>query len=1395
MKKVLLLVFVTCISVALFAQNAPKYYKNYEKQKKQLGKEKFDNVFAQSSRKIKRASKDSIALNTELTLFHLSRATAGDGMGVYFKETDSILAAGWDLLKEDTLLTDLQKKDLALDYSSLYFNRGNYDKALHFYLNTFDQLDDSVPTIDSLAYFEKQLKTWQAYKAQGLFYKYNNQLDTLLKYLPLQFTDSICSLVTDSSKVYGKTNGKIKKRKQVLYAQLLYLKGATFFEQGYFKEGIRFVEEWMKPTKKYGGKTDVYAKMVKLKADLATVNDDNKLARKTYKKAIKKYKKHYKKYDLPLLELEEALVNNYIDADREVAVIGTLQKLSKHTMKWDNKTNYYHIPHIRATINAHDYLKQYDKAEELTVQLVNYQSETLPYYHKTTRINNNLAYDYLLSRNYFGFADSLSARQAEAYKTAFGEKSPKHSIALVRRADYLTNYEFDLPTSNDYLFGDNWENYETSYSSWHPALIPARINRARLLMYGNQLDEATEELTKARKRNEDRFGVNNKTHATILLQWARLDLAKGAFESAKDTTEKALALFESISGKKSLDYLLATQVLADYHLAKGNLFEAEQLYANVVANSKKIYNEIRLTEATDPESLAKLYLSIGDLDKAEAMLNKSLSSKANLYGDKHISVLKGNYLMAELQLQKGNLIKALQHGETAVSIGEENLLEERKIFLTAVKNTMAKTYVAIGDNQAAKDQLVDVFELQKELLGNKHIELGRTSLWLSEIDYVLGVLSAKQCIKKLEQASKAIKKAADDMHPEYARSLLVISHHQLQNEDFLKAKANANEALGIIEKIKENNEDDLAACYYQLSKIYAAEKNFDVALDFNKKTAKIYSKIYHPLHHKILKNRADNVSLLYAKGEAKKAITNQSKLIKDYIDVIENYISHFNKKEKQIYNAQIAQAFNDFYTLALSSESPEKYYASVLENRWVEVQNELNKLPTLKQNIRHENDTLVNQVFKDWLHVKEQEVLTVVVPKQDQKIMGLNAGDLKSEVKDFQKTLRKKSPVFSKYLKSSSPNIKSVAKHLNDTTTAIEMIRFKGFNAIGDSASYAVLQLKAKTSKPDGFIISNGKALESEGLTYFQNANGLQAEDIKSYEASWKEIHNAVAKYKHVYWAPDGVYHWVNPEMLQVSDSSLVMDSYNLVRVQSVSQLVNTNSNLVSDSTSKIKLFVTPQQSNDSSAYGQIQVVKTDWESILTPIVAKNKSVFEVVDTTLSELDLLTDLSASIIQLNAMNYGAHALPANNSVNVQPVNSKGVLGGIVLSNGGALTQVTFPAYVNAKAGVLTINEVKQMQLSNVDLLMVPFFESTYMEWDIIQYQEELLKAFKQAGAGAILYSLKQVEQENLELFVTTFYSMWASSQATTEHILLQTKKQLLKNKPEAINDWNSFILIR
>ena len=1396
MKKVLILAIITCISAVVFAQETPKFYKTYTKQKKQLAKEKFDNVFAQTSRKLKRATKDSVALNAELALINLSKAAAGDGMGVYFKETDSILAAGWDLLKDDTLLTAPQKNELALDYSLLYFNRGSYENALKYYETTYEQLDDSVTTSDSLTYYEKQLKTWQAHKAQGLFYKYTNRLDTLLKYLPMQFSDSVYAAINDSTKAFIKTNGKIKKRKQVLYAQMLYLKGATFFEQGYFKEGIRFVDEWLKTTKKYSGKTDVYAKMLKLKADLATVNDENKIARRTYKKARRKYKKHYEKYDFPILELEEALVNNYITADREVAVIGALQKLSKHTLKWDNKTNYYHIPHIRATINTHDYLKQYNKAEELTVQLVNYQSETLPFYHKTSRANNNLAYKYLLSRNYFDLADTLSSRQANAYKTAFGEASPKHSIALIRRADYLTNYEFDLPTANDYLFGENWSNYETSYSSWHPELIPARINRARLLMYGNELEKATEELTKARKRNEDRFGEDNKTHATILLQWARLDLAKGEFDSAKDTTEKALKLFEDIDGKKSLDYLLATQVLADYHLAKGNLFEAEQLYANVVANSKKLYNEIRLTEATDPESLAKLYLSIGDLDKAESMLNKSLISKGALFGEKHVSVLNGHYLMADLQLQKGDLIAALHHGEKAVAIGEENLTEERKILLTAVKNTMAKTYIAIGDNEAAKKQLVDVFDLQKELLGNKHIELGRTSLWLSEIDNVLGALSAKQCIKKLEQAAKAIKKASDDTHPEYARALLVVAHHQLNNDDFLKAKANANQALSIVENIKDNNEDVLAGCYYQLANIYAAEKKFDVAEDFNKKTAKIYSKTYHPLHYKVLQNRADLIKLLYKKGDVKKALASQGKLIKDYVTVIESYINHFNKKEKQIYNAQISAAFNDFYALALGSENPEKYFAEVLENRWVEMQNELSKLPRLIQDVKQEQDSVNGVVFNDWLNTKEQEVLTIVVSKEDQKVMGLNAGDFKADLKDFEKSLRKKSPAFKRYLKSSSPSIKSVAKHITDSTTAIEMIRFKALNSVNDSASYAILQLNAKSSKPTGTIITNGKTIEKEGLTYFQNANALDAQDIKTYETCWKDIHNLTAKYKQVYWAPDGVYHWINPEFLQMSDSALVFNKYKLQRVQSLSQLVNTNENLVADSTANVKLIVTPKQTSDSSTYGQVKLIETDWNSLLQPIITKNKSVFTVVDTMLTEQNLLANFAANIVQLNTMNFGNKALTKNNSVNVQPVRSKGVLGGVVLSNGGKLTQVTFPAYVNANEGVLTTNEIKQMQLSDVDLLVLPYFELGYMSWNVIQNQEELLKAFKQAGAGAILYSLKQVNNENLQMFVKTFYETWSnSSNSSAEVILYKTKQQLLKDKPESLNDWNSFVLIR
>jgi hypothetical protein len=1396
MKKVLLLVVTALISISSRAQEVPKFYENFEKQKKQLNKQNFDKVFAQSSRKIKRAGKDSIALNSELALHQLAKAIAGDGMGVFFKETDSILAVGWQLLSNDTRLKDNQKNELSLDYSELYFNRGNYKEGLSFYSNTIADLSENATTVDSLTFYEKHLKTWQAYKAQGLFYKYNNELDTLLKYLPLQLEDSIYVEVNDSIKAFDKTNGKIKKRKQVLYVQMQYLKGATFFEQGYFKEGARFVEESLKTTKKLGGKTDVYPKMLKLKADLATVAGENKMARKTYKKAIKKYKKHYEKYDLPILELEEAIVNNYITSDREVAVIGSLQKLSKLTFKWGDNTNYYHFPHLRATINAHNYLKQYDKAEQLAIQLINYQSETLPYYHKTTRQNNGMTYQYLLSRNYFDFADTLSARQARSYETAFGVNTPKHGIALIKRAEYLTNYEFDLPTAKTYLFGENWSNYETSYSSWHPELIPARINRARILMYGNELEKATEELSKARKRNEDRFGSQNKTHATILLQWARLSLAKGEFEAAKDTTEIALALFEKIGGKKSLDYLLATQVLADYHLAKGNLYEAELLYSNVVANSKKIYNEIRLTEATDPESLAKLYLSIGDLDKAETMLNKSLTSKSTLFGENHISVLNANYLMADIHFQKGNLMHALHYGEAAVAIGESQLSDSRKIFLTTVKNTLAKTYIAIGDNESAKKQLSDVFDLQKEILGNKHIELGRTSLWLSEVDFVLGNLSDKECVKKLEQAAKAIKKSEDKDHPEYARALLIIAHYQLKEGDFLKAKANANEALGIVEAIKENNEDNLAACYYQLANIYAAENNFDVALDFNNKTAKIYSKSYHALHYHVLQNKADKVKLLYAQGKTKKAFAGQSSLLKDYVKVITTYINHFNRKERQIYNAQISNSFNDFYALALNMEAPEKYYAAVLENRWIEVQNELSKLPSLVQQVKQEKDSAVAEVFNNWLNIKQQEVMAVVVPKKDQKVIGLNVSNVKADVNDFEKTLRKKSAAFKAYIQSSTPSVKSVANQLNDSTTAIEMIRFNAFNSETDSASYAVLQLNAKEGKPQGIIIKNGKTLETEGLTYFHNASFLGTQDVKSFDTFWKSIHAQTKKYQNVYWAPDGVYHFINPEFLQISDSADVFSVTKLIRVQSLSGLNNQKQALLADSTAKLKLVLIPKQTSDSSAYAQVASDDIDWLKELESILAKNRSAIAIVnDSIITESDLLHDFEANIVQLNVINYGGKPLPKNNSIQVQPIRRKGILAGIVLSNGGELSKVKYPAYVNKNEGIMTTSEIRKMELSNTKLLVLPFFEMGYMNWTVIQNQEELIKAFKQAGAEAIVYTLKQVSQEHVKLFMKTFYATWQKTGDDVESIMYSTKQQLVKQAPEAKNDWNSFVLIR
>ncbi|MFT6843980.1 MAG: hypothetical protein ACJAUV_000147 [Flavobacteriales bacterium] len=1240
MRLLIICLTISFISSIGYAQDAPKYYKSYEKQKKQLSKHKYDHVFAQSARKLKRAAKDSLPLDASLALLQLSKANAGDGMGQYFKETDSILSLSWKLLRTDTGLNESQKQSLADDFSKLYFNRENYRLGSYYFDLTGNTLPSHPTSIDSINFLANELDKWHAYKSQGLFYKYNSDLDTLLKQLTNHLSDSILTTHTDSVKVYDKPSGKIKKQKKRLLASMIYLKASTFFEQGYFKEGERYVNEHFKMVKKMAGKELVYAKMIKLKADLAKVNQQTKLSRKTYKKAIKRYKKHYEKFDLPILELEEQLVYNYISDDKEVAVIGALSKLAKHTMKWGKTTDYHHVPHFRATIMAHDYLKQYKKAEDLTVQLINFQSEVMPFYEHATRLNNDMAYRYLLSRNFFGMADTLSDRQTIAYAEAYGENTPRHAVSLIRRADYLTNYEFDLTTANQYLFGENWDNYSTSYSSWHPDLIPAKINRSRLLSYGNKLDEATEELATARKRNEDRFGSNNKRHATILLQWARLSLIKGELEQAKDTAQVALDLFKTLSGENSLDYLLASQLMADYHLAKGNLYDSEKLYEHVVSNSKKLYNQIRLTDATDPESLAKLYLSIGDLDKAESMIEKSLTNKIKLFGDDHIGVLNSTYLMAELQLSKGNLLNALKYGKRAVEIGEKELSENRKIGLTTVKNILAKIYIAIGDNHSAQQQIADVFDLQKEILGNKHLELARTSLWLTEVNYTLGLTSLRQCINKLEQSAKAIKKATETNHLEYGRALLIVAQYKLMLDKHVQAMADAKEASGIIKNLVGENSETLAGVYRLQAEIYLAENKFDPAVDFYKKADKIYRKKYHKLHYNVLHHRQVMIELLWKKGENKKALKEQEKLVEDYITIMEVYMNHFNKRERQIYQEQISDAFNDYYAMSLESSNAAKYYQNVVETRWQQIHYNKSRLSNVSNKMKSTANEGLMDIYEDWKETKKEAVLSLIVEKADQKVMGINAGDIKVDLKTAEKQLKKNSKIFANYIDNNMLTVKHVIKKLKDDETAIEMIRFNSLEDVNDSSKYAVIQLKNSSKKPTGFVLMNGKQLENEALLEYQESQAGDSAVNSAFVNYWKPIHQQLKSYKKVYFTADGIYHWVNPEMFSTSDSSLVIHDYEIVRLNDISQLKANSHQSKPDSSDYVALIDEPKKApvvnipvqqiknEKRSTNKKVKLITKLVSDLDTTLAADSNTVVLKVDTT-----ILADSSVAIAKI------------------------------------------------------------------------------------------------------------------------------------------------------------------
>lgn len=434
----------------------------------------------------------------------------------------------------------------------------------------------------------------------------------------------------------------------------------------------------------------------------------------------------------------------------------------------------------------------------------------------------------------------------------------------------------------------------------------------------------------------------------------------------------------------------------------------------------------------------------------------------------------------------------------------------------------------------------------------------------------------------------------------------------------------------------------------------------------------------------------------------------------------------------------------------------------------------------IKENITNSSDEKLRSLYKDYtnavmldtdsLLIKEWELMRLYSSHPDY-ITGINL----STWKDVQSHLKNREIAieFATTLDWENSSFILTAIVLKKNDAAPRLIRL--------CPEYKIKEILNDTKEASGYT-SIYDIFESEG-------NVL-------YNLIWKPLEFELKGIKTIYYSPYSYLNSINLDAVRKDEKSKYLaEQYNMIRLSSTEDLCEpkmiSNTSAVifgnldySESSDTNTVIHNPISVNDDNTdqIAQLRALREEWEPLvqtgieieyIQKLMTNNKwnvDVFTQDKGTEKTFKSLSSMPASVIHLATHGFyfdKEFALSINYLENRQygDVSSSDSRSGIVLS--GANKAWKEGIIENNNDGILTSNEIKGVDLSSTDLLVLSACQSGLGELIYRDSNWGIARSFKIAGVNTIIMSLWEVDDEATSKMMQSFYKHYLSGKTKRE----------------------------
>jgi tetratricopeptide (TPR) repeat protein len=902
---------------------------------------------------------------------------------------------------------------------------------------------------------------------------------------------------------------------------------------------------------------------------------------------------------------------------------------------------------------------------------------------------------------------------------------------------------------------------------------------------------------KARKKTTKRLKKDDVSYAIILNNQA-IQLAKvGNYNEAIEFACDAKECFENAGNTQTLGYSKLLKNMATFYSHLQKYQEAVKLLETAMPIIEQVASKEHPDYLSCVSELAAVYKANGDLARADELANESSTMSESLPFIDNEKYARSLSRQASVFASNGNYLRAIEHEQSAY-----NIFMERKDSLSMAQSL---------------DHLATFFSND----GNQPMayETAKASL---------------KIFREIGQNTTA-----------YAQALNNTAILYYNGEQYSLATDYGSMARKMYEQLGDTTTTFYAHILANNALFDFVNNNQEHAITIARKALELQKKVFgeeHPDHVPLLYNLAVFYSELGNKAEAehqyKQALIQQENLI-------QSAFLHLTSQEREKFWQQNNYVFKFAPMLAyldsLNPEMSEMAYNSLLFRKGILLNSDIDFRSIIK---RSGNQDLLEKY-------NQLENLQQVYFRQSTNQHNVDIKQVKDGIYRLERTLVRECKEYGSFTESLKVDANQISQMLADDEVAIE---FADIYVQGRGNTYLAFIIRHNQPQPKMIRLFSDDELSILKYDNTEHLDSLQMQhlidsvqmqrinsvytDWRFGQLIWKPLMKEMTGIRRIFFSPTSLFYQLAIEYLPCDSIHRICDLYNLYRISSTKLLARRSA--------------TPQTITSAAVYGglqydmdlsQLQEQHTQLQQQTinpTPLLAMSTAVdtqrtldslsirgsvhylpgtlheAQSVGELLMQNNIETDMyhgyegteesfkalsgrPRSIIHiathgfyfsekdLRRLNQRLAFLNEQTDDVANPLNYSGLL----LSGANyVLNKNKLPD--NYEDGVLTANEISQLDLSKTDLVVLSACLTglgDIREDGVFGIQ----RGFKKAGVQSLLMSLWNVSDEATDLMMAKFYENLMSGM-TKQQAFITAQEYLRNSEYAAPYFWASFILL-